>query len=79
MEMPIGIILYDEDYKIEWANPFMGAWVGEEAFIGHSLNLISEDLVPFIKSDAREEIVNLKSRKFEVHFKKKNAFSISLM
>ncbi|MDM5340971.1 DHH family phosphoesterase [Fictibacillus enclensis] len=70
MEMPIGIILYDEDYKIEWANPFMGAWVGEEAFIGHSLNLISEDLVPFIKSDAREEIVNLKSRKFEVHFKK---------
>ncbi|MCQ6265049.1 DHH family phosphoesterase [Fictibacillus sp. WQ 8-8] len=70
MEMPIGIILYDEDYKIEWANPFMGAWVEEEAFIGHSLNLISEDLVPFIKSDALEEIVILKSRKFVVHFKK---------
>ncbi|MDN4071444.1 MULTISPECIES: DHH family phosphoesterase [Fictibacillus] len=70
MEMPIGIILYDEDYKIEWANPYMGAWVEEEAFIGHSLNLVSEDLVPFIKSDAREEIVILKSRKFEVHFKK---------
>ncbi|EIT86106.1 hypothetical protein A374_07291 [Fictibacillus macauensis ZFHKF-1] len=72
MEMPIGIILYDEDFKIEWANPFMAAWVEEESFIGHSLNLVSEELVPYIKSDAREEIILLKSRKFEVHFKKED-------
>ncbi|MFE1242520.1 DHH family phosphoesterase [Fictibacillus sp. NPDC058756] len=72
MEMPIGIILYDEDFKIEWANPYMGALIEEESFIGHSLNHVSEELIPYLKSDAKEEVIKINTHKFQVNFKKED-------
>ncbi|MBH0168782.1 MAG: DHH family phosphoesterase [Bacillota bacterium] len=72
MEMPIGIILYDEDFKIEWANPYMGALIEEESFIGHSLNHVSEELIPHIKSDAKEEVIKINTHRFQVNFKKED-------
>ncbi|MCM3731984.1 DHH family phosphoesterase [Fictibacillus nanhaiensis] len=72
MEMPIGIILYDEDFKIEWANPYMGSLIEEESFIGHSLNHVSEELIPYIKSDAKEEVIKINTHKFQVNFKKED-------
>ncbi|MFC7370787.1 DHH family phosphoesterase [Fictibacillus iocasae] len=70
MEMPIGILLYDENYKIEWANPFMSALIEEESYIGHSLNHASEELIPLIKGEAKEEIISINTRKYHVSFKK---------
>lgn len=72
MEMPIGIILYDEDFKIEWANPYMGSLIEEESFIGHSLNHVSEELIPYIKSDAKEEVIKINTHRFQVNFKKED-------
>ncbi|MGC4378785.1 DHH family phosphoesterase [Fictibacillus sp. Mic-4] len=70
MEMPIGIILYDEEYKIEWANPFINQWVDGDSSIGHSLNHVSEDLIPLIKNDGKDEFIKIDARKFKVHIKK---------
>lgn len=54
LEMPFGIILYNEDYKIEWANPYMNAFREEENLVGSSLNDLSEDLIPMLKENKGE-------------------------
>ncbi|WP_134702331.1 DHH family phosphoesterase [Ammoniphilus sp. YIM 78166] len=36
-EMPIGILLYSEDKKIEWFNPYMVKITGKESLSGHPL------------------------------------------
>ncbi|WP_408008798.1 DHH family phosphoesterase [Pseudalkalibacillus sp. A8] len=70
MEMPIGIILYDEQYKIEWTNPYLTTIIEQESFIGNSLNLISEELIPFIKGEEKEEIIKVNKRKYRVYLKR---------
>ncbi|MEN1966554.1 DHH family phosphoesterase [Lentibacillus sp. N15] len=49
LEMPIGIVLYNEDYYIEWVNPYMNRFNEEDTLVGKSLNLLSEELIPMIK------------------------------
>lgn len=50
LEMPLGIILYNEDYQIEWANPYMNQFSDEDdSLIGESLNKLSEDIIPMVK------------------------------
>jgi c-di-AMP phosphodiesterase-like protein len=34
MEMPIGIMLYNDDYQIEWTNPFLASCFHEETLVG---------------------------------------------
>ncbi|MGM7703266.1 DHH family phosphoesterase [Pseudalkalibacillus sp. Hm43] len=70
MEMPIGIILYDEQYKIEWTNPYLTTIIEQESFIGNSLNLISEELIPFIKGEEKEDIIKVNKRKYRVYLKR---------
>lgn len=36
-ELPMGIVLYNEEKIIEWHNPFVAAITGKETVIGHSL------------------------------------------
>ena len=68
--MPIGILLYNEDYQIEWMNPYIGELLGGESFFGISLNHISEELIPVIKSQTDQEILNINKRKYRVYFKR---------
>ncbi|WP_257351731.1 DHH family phosphoesterase [Pseudalkalibacillus decolorationis] len=70
MEMPIGIILYDGQYKIEWTNPYLTTIIEQESFIGNSLNLISGELVPFIQGEEKETIIKVNKRKYRVYLKK---------
>ncbi|WP_106495713.1 DHH family phosphoesterase [Lentibacillus sp. Marseille-P4043] len=55
LEMPIGIALYNEDFFIEWANPYMNNFAEEDTLVGKPLNLLSEDLEPMIK-EGKDEI-----------------------
>lgn len=55
LEMPIGIVLYNADHKIEWANPYMHTFWDEEVLIGKSLDVLSNQLIPAVK-DRREEL-----------------------
>lgn len=55
LEMPFGIVLYNEDYKIEWTNPYMNIF-GESnnTNVGSSLQILSENLIPMIKENKEE-------------------------
>src|SRR5699024_11338095 len=48
-QMPIGIILYNDSYEIEWINPYMKDFTEEENVIGKSLDIISKNIIPKIK------------------------------
>ncbi|MBE3569465.1 MAG: hypothetical protein IMW92_04880, partial [Bacillales bacterium] len=69
MEMPIGILLFNEDLYIEWTNPFFASYFKEDTLIGRSLYEVAEELVPMIKQESREEIVTLHDRLFRAVLK----------
>src|SRR5690625_692530 len=52
--IPIGIIIYNEHYNIEWVNPYIAELDGEEAILNKSLDVYSEELIPAIKSEKDE-------------------------
>lgn len=54
LNFPIGIIIYNEDYKIEWINPYMAELDGEDSIVNKSLEIYSEDLIPALKGDQEE-------------------------
>src|SRR5690625_3868685 len=54
LEMPIGIVLFSEDYNVEWTNPYMNQFGEENTLVGKSLNILSEDLIPQIKENKNE-------------------------
>lgn len=66
MEMPIGIMLFNDDYQIEWANPFLSVYFDEETLIGRSLFDVGSSLIPLIKKEVETEEVTLLDRKFKV-------------
>jgi cyclic-di-AMP phosphodiesterase len=66
MEMPIGIMLINEEYFIEWANPFLSSYFDEDTLLGRSLYDVADSLVPLIKQEVETEIITLHSRKFRV-------------
>src|SRR5699024_734476 len=51
---PLGIIIYNEDYEIEWVNPYMAELDGEDAIAGKSLEIYSDDLIPALKTKKDE-------------------------
>ncbi|HET7577829.1 MAG TPA: DHH family phosphoesterase [Bacillales bacterium] len=69
-KMPVGILLYNEEYQIEWMNRYIGELLGGESFFGNSLNHISDELIPHIKGQAEQEIVTINKRKFRIFFKR---------
>jgi c-di-AMP phosphodiesterase-like protein len=68
-EMPIGVLLYNDDLEIEWANPFINSCFVEESIINKSLFHISEELVPLIKKDNNKDIILVNDRKYKVIIK----------
>lgn len=66
MEMPIGIILYNEEFQVEWANPYMTAFFKEETIIGRSLQDFAESLIPIIKQEIEVETVTIHNRKLKI-------------
>jgi c-di-AMP phosphodiesterase-like protein len=69
MEMPIGIMLINDDYLIEWTNSFMASCFNEDTLVGRSLYDVADTLVPFIKQELNTEIVTLNDRKYRVILK----------
>lgn len=66
MEMPIGIMLINDDYVIEWTNPFLASCFDEETIIGRSLYDVGDSLIPIIKKEVETETITLMDRKFQV-------------
>ncbi|MGN7940910.1 DHH family phosphoesterase [Virgibacillus sp. 6R] len=71
MEMPIGIMLIDDDFKIEWANPYITSIMNEDTLIGRDLLEIHDSLLPLFKQDAETEaVITLDDQKFKVIIKR---------
>jgi c-di-AMP phosphodiesterase-like protein len=66
MEMPIGIILYNENFQIEWTNPYMTSLFEEETIIGRPIQEIAEALLPIIKNQVETEIVTIHHHKLKI-------------
>jgi len=71
MEMPIGIMLINDEYYIEWTNPFLASCFNEDTVVGRSLYDVAESLVPLIKQEVDSEIVTINERKYHVVLKLK--------
>lgn len=66
-ELPFGIVLYDDDFKIEWANPYMRKFDTEDSeIIGSSLALLSEDLLTAVREEKEETAIELDNYYFYV-------------
>ncbi|MDP5276060.1 DHH family phosphoesterase [Chengkuizengella axinellae] len=46
-ELPIGMVLYDEEKKIEWHNPYIAQMLNKESVIGESVN----DIFPVFEEE----------------------------
>lgn len=71
LEMPIGIVLFNEDYFIEWSNPFMNDLTADvDTLVGKSLHVLSEELIPLIKENKTNQWVQLGGKTFQVTIRK---------
>ncbi|MGN1401160.1 MAG: DHH family phosphoesterase [Bacillus sp. (in: firmicutes)] len=66
LEMPIGIMLLNDDLVIEWTNPFLASCFYEHTLVGASLYDVAYSLVPIVKQDVDTETVTIHERKFKV-------------
>ncbi|MGM8215797.1 DHH family phosphoesterase [Bacillaceae bacterium W0354] len=67
LEMPYGIILFNDDYKVEWTNPYISDLINEEhSLIGEDLSSLSESLALAVKEEDEEQWIELQDKKFHV-------------
>lgn len=70
LHMPFGIILIDDQYKIEWANPFMLNAAEADSLIGEEVFKLSDGLMAISKpEELREMTVTIRERKYRVYSK----------
>ncbi|WP_079529018.1 DHH family phosphoesterase [Halobacillus hunanensis] len=70
LEMPIGIVLYSEDYKVEWANPYMNKFTKQDTIVGESLTTLSDDIIAQIKEDQDETWLEIEDYKLHTLIKR---------
>ena len=66
LEMPIGILLFNDDYVIEWANPYLAKCLQEDTLVGMDLSEVADPIIPLVKKEESEDIVEIYNRKFRV-------------
>ena len=70
LEMPIGILLVNEHWTIEWANPYMARELEFDSIIGENLFTLSEEFHSLVKSeDNKEQTISLSGKKFKIFYK----------
>ena len=70
-ELPIGILLFDDQYKIEWANPFVNQMLNVDSLVGEDMLILSDGLNSLIKKKKKTEItITVRDRKYRVLFKR---------
>jgi c-di-AMP phosphodiesterase-like protein len=64
-KMPIGIILFNEELKIQWANPYVTTFISPEV-IGKDIKEISEGLITLLEDGTRNDTIQIGERFFHV-------------
>ena len=64
--LPFGVILYNDDYEIEWANPYIRELFGNDAWRKESLTIIADNVISTIENDEDTLRLSLGHYKFTV-------------
>lgn len=70
LEMPIGIVLYNEAYEIEWANPYMNTLTREDLLVGKPLTELSNELIDRLKEKDKEAWIKIDGYQFQIVIKR---------
>lgn len=72
LQMPIGIVLLNEESHIEWVNPYMQNVIKEQSIVEEDVALIAPELSNFVRQEEQtERTVTIHERKYRVLYKKK--------
>lgn len=70
--LPIGIVLYNEAFEIEWVNPYMRKLLGHDEWREQSLAIICESLPQVLEEDDVETDCRFESIHFDVLIDRSN-------
>nr|WP_295972413.1 DHH family phosphoesterase [uncultured Bacillus sp.] len=70
LEMPIGIMLINDEFTVEWTNPYIASCLYEDSLIGKSLYEVDESIVSFIKKEEKTATLEINERYYRVLFKR---------
>lgn len=71
IKMPLGILLYDEDFQIQWVNPYLQLYLKDNDLIGHTIESVDPDLSRLLNEaieakTAENHMVNWDGHQFEM-------------
>ena len=68
LEMPVGILLFNDEFVIEWANPFMTKSLQEDSLVGKHIEEVAngDTLLPFLRRQEGETSLTFYDRKYRV-------------
>lgn len=70
LEMPIGIILINDKFVIEWANPYMSQLVDKDTLVGEDVFILSEEIHGLVKSNEKREMtISIRDHQYKVIYK----------
>lgn len=73
LQMPYGILLVNDQFIIEWANPFIHDVTAMDRLIGEEISMLSESFYRFMKpEELTEQIIEIRNRKYRVMYKPEN-------
>ena len=73
LRMPFGIVFTNENFVIEWANPYLKRISKIDNLVGKDLVVLSEELYRLMKPEQlRELTIKINSRQYRVHYKAEN-------
>ncbi|MEH7347616.1 DHH family phosphoesterase [Gottfriedia acidiceleris] len=74
-EMPIGVLLYDREYHIEWGNQYILNILDDRSLIGKHIYDLSEGLMALIsKKEKKEDVLNIGKRTYRVVIKREERY-----
>lgn len=66
LRLPVGVILYNETYQIEWVNPYIRDLIGDETWRKKPLSFLSDDMMEAIGGDNATTMVTIQHFQFKV-------------
>lgn len=67
--LPVGMMLYNDSYEIEWANTYLLELLDEESLVGQSLYEIAEEIIPNLKKDTVKSYIKLNNKDLSITIK----------
>lgn len=70
--VPIGIIIYNEAFEIEWANAYIYQLNDSNSLLTKSLTVFSEKVIPYIRGEEAEISVKINESDFKMSINREN-------